>query len=113
MGYVRHHAIVVTGLRSQDIAAAREKAMDLGMAVSAPVGPTTNGTLSFLIAPDGSKEGWSESNDGNGRREAFKAWCRAHADCYIHWAEVQYGDDDGVSLLVDHSDQEFSKGDTG
>lgn len=104
MGYMRHHAIVVTGFRDQDVEAARAKALDLGMEVSEIVGPTVNGTVTFLIAPDGSKEWWDESNAGDERRSDFKAWCREQRDCFLDWAEVQYGDDEAQSLLVDHSD---------
>ena len=104
MGYMRHHAIVVTGFCNKDIKAARRQAKQLGMAVSKVVGPTVNGTVSFFIAPDGSKESWKESDTGDERRTAFKTWCREQSERYVDWAEVQYGDDNNYSALIDDSD---------
>jgi hypothetical protein len=38
-----------------------------------------NSTRSFLVAPDGSKEGWEESDKGDQRREEFVEWLRGQA----------------------------------
>lgn len=108
MGWIRHHAIVVSASYGDWAGKARDKAVSLGMAVSEMVGPTINGTESFLVAPDGSKEGWSESDEGDIRRKEFKAWLRLQeyedGSSPIRWVEVQYGDDGNVTLIVDDSD---------
>ncbi len=36
-----------------------------------------NGYLSFFVAPDGSKEGWSESQNGDEAREKLTLWLDA------------------------------------
>ena len=107
MGYIRHHAIVVTSYQEIDINSALNKAISLGMRATGVVGPTNNDTWSFLVAPDGSKEGWADSNKGDGQRESFKAWLRTSelkGPFHAHWVEVQYGDDNGITAIVDHSD---------
>ncbi|MGI9410256.1 MAG: hypothetical protein ACR2OV_09295, partial [Hyphomicrobiaceae bacterium] len=66
-----------------------------------------NGYRTFLIPPDGSKEGWAESEEEDERRNSFVAWLEAQ--CYedgsspLAWAEVQYGDEQGVSKICRHS----------
>lgn len=82
MGYIRHHAIIVTRWSHDSLVDAQKKAIELGHAVSAIVRSVINGYESFLIAPDGSKEGWSESDDGDARRDKFIEWLenRRHGD---------------------------------
>ena len=100
MGYIRHHAIVVTCWEGDQIERAHCKAIEIGLPVSNVVGPQVNGYSSFFIAPDGSKEGWEDSEDGNEKREAFKAWLPG--DCsYCEWVEVAYGHDDNEALITD------------
>jgi len=98
MGYVRHHAIVVTSSREQDITGGIAKATELGLVASVQSPRTVNGYRSFLVCPDGSKEGWAESDEGDVAREAFIAWLRAQryddGSSNIEWVEVSYGSDD-------------------
>ena len=103
MGYIAHNAIVVTAWELTSITAAAQKARDLGMTV---VGPhekeVINGYRSFLICPDGSKEGWDSSEDGDTRRADWKAWLRASGHD-AEWCEIRYGYDDGNAEVVDHA----------
>jgi hypothetical protein len=108
MGYIRHHAIVVTGQHEwhhdpslPTIHDARKAAVEAGCRlVTEVVGPGVNGTSSFLVAPDGSKEGWNDSDDGDTARDAFIAWMRGRgAGGFYSWAEVVLGDDDGEALV--------------
>src|SRR4051794_6378041 len=102
MGYIRHHAIVVTGNRWEhdrslpSIDQARSAAVDCGcQQVSEEVGPAINGTLSFLVAPDGSKEEWTDSDLGDRARDAFVRWLREDGRRgYFAWAEVVLCPDD-------------------
>jgi hypothetical protein len=68
-----------------------------------------NGFQSFFIPPDGSKEGWDDSNIGDLQRETMINWLNEQAyedgSTPFRWVEVQYGDDDKVSKIVRHSDQ--------
>jgi hypothetical protein len=107
MGYIRHHAIVVSGHHKwvagnlPDIHEARQAALDAGCRlVTGVVGPGTNGTSSFLIAPDGSKEGWEESDRGDEARDRFVAWLREHGKGgFYDWAEVVLGSDDAEAFV--------------
>ena len=74
-----------------------------------------NNVSSFMVGPDGSKEGWEESKLGDEQREQFIK----HFDRYayedgstsIKWAEVQYGDDEGEGnqLLRSDADNELKE----
>lgn len=106
MGYVRHNAIVVTSWDDEVIIKAYQKAAELGCLVTGTVIDTVNAYHSFLIAPDGSKEGWAESDEGDTRRAQFREWTRTvrHSDgsSPLEWVEVDYGSDDADPDVVDH-----------
>lgn len=108
MGYIRHHAIVVTGPDEwfdgcPTIHEAREAAVDVGcLEVTDVVGPGLNGTSSFLVAPDGSKEGWTASDEGDRARDNFILWLRA-VETPFSWAELVLSDDDHVALIERNS----------
>lgn len=61
--------------------------------------------MSFLVAPDGSKEGWDESELGNERRRVFKNYLRKQVyedgSSWLRWCEVQYGDDENDDRMID------------
>jgi len=61
---------------------------------------------SFAVFPDGSKEGWPESNEGDTKREMFRAYLNRQrwrdGSSPLDWAEVQYGDDEGDNKVVAH-----------
>ncbi len=109
MGYERHHAIVVSSWNEDRVVNARHKAGAIGCQVSDIVKSAINDHTSFLIAPDGSKEGWDESYEGDKRRDKFVTWLdtQRHEDSssMYKWVEVQYGDDERVTKVVRHSDQ--------
>lgn len=95
MGYMRHHAIVVTTWHDESINGAHKAATDLGMIVT-PITPAAiNGYRSFMVCPDGSKEGWTDSDQGDANRDAFVSWLERGGDSppWCDWAEVQYGDE--------------------
>lgn len=106
MGYMRHHAIVVTSWNEEKIKEARTEIIDVGRdgwgdAVAEMVSPLTqgliNGQWSFLVAPDGSKEGWSHSDMGDAFREeairVLMSYAYDDGSTSIEWCEVQFGDD--------------------
>lgn len=104
MGYMRHHAIIVTSFDDELLEQAHAKATELGMSTSPILGEVTNGYRTFLVGPDGSKEGWDESDRGDLRRAAFVGWLnqQRHEDesSNLDWVEVQYGDDDLETRIV-------------
>lgn len=117
MGYMRHHAIVVTGqLRDNNgvpfprIEDAHTEAVKLFPKVPEIAEAEINGYGSFFIPPDGSKEGWAESDEGDERRARFIEWLRSNeyegGGSPFRWVEVQYGDDEHVTIVTAHSDEE-------
>lgn len=114
MGYIKHNAIVVTGWNEEHMEQAYNKAVELfekfteeeGMTfpygsklISPIIGGLVNSQLSFFIAPDGSKEGWTTSNNCNDAREAFLDWLK-DSDGYCDYIEVRFGGDDEYESIV-------------
>lgn len=108
MGYIRHHAIIVTGTYGDWIDRAHNKANKLfaEKQVSPILEPSINATRSFFIGPDGSKEGWDDSDTGDKQRKKFIQWLNEQRyddhSSLLSWAEVLYGDDAGECSIVHH-----------
>ena len=114
MGYMRHHAIIVTNWHSEKdtyqprgaatIEDAHREAIRIGLRPTPVTDPVTNGYRTFFVPPDGSKEGWEESEAGDSRRDEFVEWLEKQTyddgSTPLDWAEVQYGDDDGHQYVV-------------
>lgn len=98
MGHVCHNAIVVTSFQDETIKAARAKAVELGCPATEIVRSNVNAYYTFLIAPDGSKEGWADSEEGDRRRSEFRDWTRSvryeDDSSPLEWVEVSYGSDE-------------------
>lgn len=103
MGYLRHECIVVSGWDEKRVKKAHAKAIvifsnyDMDELVGPVIPHTTNGGAAFLIAPDGSKEGWGPSDKGDEARAEFIEWLKnaKAAELYLDWALVLIGGDDG------------------
>jgi hypothetical protein len=123
MGYMRAHAIVVTSHYGDSIDHAHEKAHEIFDAPTEPLNESyqlvtpilpaaMNGARTFLVAPDGSKEGWTLSDEFDSRRAAFIEWLReqAHEDgsTPLQWVEVQYADDDCETFAIRSSGQDYA-----
>jgi hypothetical protein len=102
MGYIQHDAIVVTSNNAEAIQEAACKAKDLGLQVLGPSVPLMNGYQSLLLCPDGSKEGWKESNKFNELREAFIVYLRAHTNL-LDWVALEYSDDGNCAKITEHA----------
>lgn len=111
MGYMRHHAIMVT---SHPDLAQKAHAKALGLfgldRVSPIINSSSNHYASFFVSPDGSKEGWPESDRGDELRAAFVEWLREQyyedGGTSIDWIEVQYGDEDHESAICGGGDED-------
>jgi hypothetical protein len=108
MGYIRHHAIAVTSWNDELIKKAHEKATQIFKGrTSTIIESDVNGYQSFFIAPDGSKEGWGESDIGDVQRKTFKDWINEQAykdgSNTLSFCEFSYGDDNGESLIEAHN----------
>lgn len=102
MGYIRHHAVVVTAFSEEYAIKAAKAATDTNNTVSGPTASPVNGYWTIVIVPDRSKEGWKDSSDGDVYRAAIKCWLRSMGD-YYEWVEVAYGHDDGKALITDEA----------
>jgi hypothetical protein len=104
MGYMRHHAIVCTSWNEEHIVKAHKKATTLFEDMTSDVSrEAINGYRSFAVFPDGSKEGWLESDQGDQLREKFLAWL-VKSELYVAWVEVQFGDNEREAKVVNASD---------
>lgn len=108
MGYMRHHAIVVSSSTKELVQEAKDKAEILfnGVTeVSNIIASKTNGYCHILIAPDGSKEGWGHSDAGNEVRKQFVEWLtgKKYENGTLDWVEVMYADDNNQTEICSHS----------
>lgn len=110
MGYKRHHAIIVTSWDAKELKDAYNTACGIFPIVSNITKMGINNYQSFFVPPDGSKEGWDESNEGDRRRKRFIEYLDQQryedGSICLDWVEIQYGDDDGITKITCHSDEE-------
>ncbi len=111
MGYINHHAIVATSWDEKYLAEAHKKALEIfGETCTEIVISPVNRYATFFVAPDGSKEGWESSNEGNERRDEFDNWLKAN-DNYVEAVEIYYGGDEpnvkGIRILGEITEEEI------
>jgi hypothetical protein len=99
MGYHIHHTITVSSWHPDAIEAFSAYARSIGASVSSACVSDVNGRYSCLVGPDGSKEGWEESDVGDKRRAQIKVWLRAHAP--YSWFEAEHPED-SFPRVIDH-----------
>jgi len=65
MGYCKHNAILVTDWDDKRLRKMHKKAVKIfeGKLVTPIIPSVSNGYGTFVIVPDGSKEGWETSNE--------------------------------------------------
>jgi hypothetical protein len=90
MGTIRHNAIVITASAQRDLVSLQQKCTELGVLHCTQPNEGINGYRSLLVCPDGSKEGWPASDEGNNRRDLLAAWLKLQGT--YEWAEVWYGE---------------------
>jgi hypothetical protein len=109
LGYKRHHSIIVTGY-GDSIVKARNEALEIfkELQVSPLIKSIINNYLTLFVAPDGSKEDWEESEQGDIQRKLFVDWLNSQkyedGSGPLDWVEVQYGDDNGVTKIINDSE---------
>lgn len=101
MGYMSHNAIVCVFFSRDRAELCHAKAKEIfGENVSEITKEVTNGYCSFLVPPDGSKEGWSESYNGDMRRDEFKKWLtETKEQHWCDWVEISMPEDDAPSIV--------------
>lgn len=107
MGYIRHDAIIITSWKRDAIDKAAEEARRLGLIVIGPSDERMNGYRTFLVCPDGSKEGWNLSDEFDAKRLAFIEYLdeiryEDGSSC-LEWVAVSYGSDDKSASVVCHT----------
>lgn len=104
MGYIKHDGIIVTSGDRKDAEVAAGKATALGLQCTSIVESRTNGYASFLIIPDGSKEGWEASEEAEKARSLWKAWAEKDAvvkdHVFVDYAHVRFGGDDEYAAVI-------------
>lgn len=105
MGQILHHAIVVTSWKDALLEEAHRVAGQYNEHVSPISAETVNGYRSFCVFPDGSKEGWQQSREGNEGRNALIKWMNEHkyedGSTALSWVEVAYNElDDRNGAVV-------------
>lgn len=110
MGTIIHDAVLVTAIiddRMPDLDAFRATlSEDWRRLVIGPVQSITNGYAFAAFLPDGSKEGWASSDEGDGYRDRFAALFH---DDYFDVVRVRYGgdiSDEPTVLQVYQSDED-------
>ena len=108
MGYIKHHTIVVTCGIDDLFKKAHERAKTIfNFLCSDKVMGLINGYNSFFIAPDGSKDGWDNSDIFDLKRKKFIKWIESQAyedgSNSISYVEVFFGEDNGYSEIVKHN----------
>ena len=108
MGYIKHHGIAVTSGIDELIKEAHTQAKRVFKERTSEILKSeTNGYNSFFIAPDGSKEGWTESDNGNRQRDEFVKWVNSQAykdgSNSISFCEFFYGEDNGNVGIENHN----------
>ena len=107
MGYMRHDAIVLTSWKSEAIEEAATKALECGLEVLGPSGVATNGICTLLVCPDGSKEGWEESDAFDGKRAKYLEYLNSvryedNSSC-LSWVALAYSSDDRDAEITAHT----------
>lgn len=108
MGYIRHHAIIITSWSEaiKDVHATARKIF--GIQCSEILMAPINGEKSFFIGPDGSKEGWDESDKGDQQRKQFIDYINSMADVEdksnsIRFVELFYSEDNNKAEIINHN----------
>ena len=105
MGYIRHDAVIVTSGKS--LTDCHEKAVEFCGDLVSEVIHSINGQESFFIAPDGSKEGWFESDNAESNRQHFLRWLKENSgDEHSFWPDylfLNFGGDGNEAVIVEDS----------
>lgn len=110
MGRHREHAVVVSSkYGARAITDAHTRAVEIfGSRMVTPMARgVVNDCYSFLVGPDGSKEGWEDSDQGDRDRAKFVEYLETTD---LDWVEIQFGDDDGVTKVISDSDEKYRNG---
>lgn len=113
-----HHAIVISTFDEEYALAAHVKARALGCTISSIDQSPMNLLYSFMVCPDGSKEGWEESDEGDAQRRELIEFLRIPYTTLMgmepdpedrstpySWVEVSYGHPEEPAKVTDYGDK--------
>lgn len=117
MKNIQHHSIIVTCNDKESLALVRNEVLRLyksnmeaknsNQLVSPILDSLINKFCSFFIAPDGSKEGYDASEDGNRIRkkivEFLNSLAEADGSNSIKFVEVSFGNDAGTAAVENYN----------
>jgi len=104
VGFIKHQAVVAVvadyGTNTHDLDELRALLHEIRFhfdtgadtLLLGPADAIINGYSTFVLAPDGSKEGWADSDLGDRAREAFVSYFQTHCQCAAI-VEVSFGED--------------------
>ena len=103
MAYIKHHSIVITALEPVFIKNLIVFCKSIDLKFIGPSKDMMNDYRTICIPPDGSKEGWEDSQIGDRKRELLKRWLKSceKSGIFFDWVEVSYSPDNKKSLIVD------------
>lgn len=99
MGYIRHHTIAITSWKKEELEKLHIKINAIAPNIITNIYKSPlNGYHTFYLIPDGSKEGWEESEAYNEIRNRIKNIIKEMkyddgSNC-IRFCELYYGGDD-------------------
>ncbi|AIM37392.1 hypothetical protein KO02_12340 [Sphingobacterium sp. ML3W] len=112
MSWNIHHTIIVTDWDSRDIEKARALALEYidEILVTPIFYGYVNPQYTFFIVPDGSKEGWLDSDIMDTNRALFLNKMK-ESDLCCDYVELQFGGDFGSELtqILRHGDSDLNK----
>lgn len=107
MGYICRHTIAVTGTYGNYIEGAHDFAKSVGATVTPIIDAPVNNERTFFVVPDGSKEFWPQSDEGDKQRKLILEYLKRldydDGSNPLAWVEVVYGDDNGLVEIVNHN----------
>lgn len=109
MGYMRHDVIIVTCWDENRVKRGHAKAKELGLPVSPIVKSPRNSYMTFMVVPDGSKEGWDFSNEMDVLRAKFEQWMiKTYDENFLDWVHINFGGDEPsqASIVAKTGDKE-------
>lgn len=98
MGYIKHHAIIITSWDDKILLKIKKKFPVSSEIIKSHV----NGYCSLFIPPDGSKEGWPDSDAGDEVRRKIKKYINSLAykdkSNRVQYVEVSYDEKRDVKI---------------
>lgn len=117
MKNIKHHTIAITASDKVQLEALRGKVINIykekmeakkGFQLVSPIIESLiNNFCTFYIAPDGSKEGYDASDDGDIIRKSIttliESYKQADGENPFRYVEIAYGADDNSSQIISHN----------